>query len=153
MTHSDLQPAIVEGALDKVDRRSCRRFPATELLARVKIKSGIFSQHWEDIHTADYNKKGLAFITNQLFNEGQELTLQITLMMEMGNIQVNDVKAIVKNCAPENDMPEHGAYHVGTLFDYAASRHMKSLDTQSQLGRIEGILDRSLSLKLKLSQQ
>jgi hypothetical protein len=153
MTHSDLQPAVVEGALDKVDRRSCRRFPATELLARVKIKSGVFSQQWEDIHTADYNKKGLAFITNQSFNKGQELTLQITLMMEMGNIQVNNVKAIVINTAAETDTPEHGANHVGTLFNYVANRHMKSLDTQSQLGRIEGILDRSLNLKLKLSQQ
>lgn len=153
MTHSDLQPAIVEGAENKIDRRSCRRFPATELLAKVKIKSGIFSQQWEDIHTADYNKKGLAFITNQTFSEGQELTLQITLMMEMGSIQVNDVKAIVKNSAPETDMPENGAYHVGTSFNYTANRHMKSLDTQSQLGRIEGILDRSLNLKLKLSQQ
>lgn len=153
MPHSDFEPAIIEGASDINDRRSCRRFPAAELQAKVKIKSGIFNSEWEDVRVADYNKKGISFVTNQDFTEGQEVTFHITLVMEMGNIEVNNIKAVVQNRYSETTQPELGANHIGTAFNYQANRHMKSLDIQSQLGRIEGILERSQNLRLKLSQQ
>ena len=153
MAHSDLAPANIEGAANQADRRSCRRFPAAELKAELKIKSGFFSTALEEIHTVDYNKKGLAFVSSKPFEENQSITLKITLVMEMGNISIDNIIAVVKNKFPEHEHQQHGDTRIGAAFDFESTRHMKSIDTQSPLGRIEGILERSQNLRMKMFAQ
>lgn len=153
MSHSDLAPATLEGAKTHPDRRSCRRFPATELKVELRNKTGVFSCQWHEVYTVDYNKKGFAFVTHEAYEEGQALVFRITLLMEMGTIEVDNVRAVTRNHYPEVEHTDHGNKRIGVAFDYQANRHMKSLDTQSNLGRIEGILERSENLRLKLSAQ
>ena len=129
------------------ERRRNRRHPALELIAEAKIKKGLFGQ-WIDVEPCDYSKQGMGIEAEYEFKPEQSITLSITLKMEMGDIHIDKVAGTVKNKINAQPHPRYGIE-----FDYNANRHMKSLETRSQLGRIEGILERSENLRLRMEEQ
>ncbi len=130
-----------------IERRRCRRYPSAELRAEVKIKKGLFSE-WVGVEPCDYNKRGIAIETEFSFEPEQAITLSVTLKMDMGDIRVEKVEGIIRNKIESGPHPRYGIE-----FNYAANRHMKSAETQSQLGRIEGILERSENLRQRMNEQ
>ncbi len=137
----------VEPSKSQSERRRYRRHPALELKAEVKIKKGLFGQRIE-VEACDYSKRGMAIETEYEFEPQQIITLNIILKMIMGDIRVDKVEGIVKNIISSHPKPRYGIE-----FDYNANRHMKAIETKSQLGRIEGILERSEKLRLKTEDQ
>ncbi|UZE95984.1 PilZ domain-containing protein [Alkalimarinus alittae] len=142
MTNDSINPAKL-----KSERRRFRRHPALKLKAEVKIKKGLFGQ-WVDVEPRDYSKRGMAIETEYAFEPEQPITLNITLEMEIGDIQITKIEGIIKNKLKDTPTPRYGVE-----FDYTANRHMKTTETQSQLGRIEGILERSENLRLRIEDR
>lgn len=134
----------VEPDKSQSERRRYRRHPALELKAEVRIKKGLFGQRIE-VEACDYSKRGIAIETEYEFKPEQPITLSIILKMVMGDIRIDKVEGIVKNIIASHPNPRYGIE-----FNYDANRHMKSIETKSQLGRIEGILERSEKLRLKM---
>lgn len=128
----------------KNERRRFRRHPSVKLIASAKSKKGLFNP-WVEVLPRDYSKRGMAIETQEAFEINQPITLSITLEMELGEIHVTKVEGVIKNKIPSSPIPRYGVE-----FDYSANRHMKSVETQSQLGRIEGILERSENLRLRI---
>lgn len=137
----------VEPKKTQSERRRYRRHPALELKAEVKIKKGLFGQRIE-VEACDYSKRGMAIETEYEFKPEQSITLSIILKMVMGDIRIDKVEGIVKNKITSHPRPRYGIE-----FDYDANRHMKAIETKSKLGRIEGILERSENLRLKMEDQ
>jgi hypothetical protein len=129
------------------EHRRCRRHPTVELKTEFKIKKGLFSG-WVSVEPCDFNKRGIAIETDHSFQPEDSILLKITLTMAMGDICVDKVEGIIKNRVDSGPHPRYGVE-----FDYSASRHMKSIDTQGKLGRIEGILERSENLRLRMDEQ
>ncbi|WP_158227233.1 PilZ domain-containing protein [Mangrovitalea sediminis] len=130
------------------ERRRFRRFPAAELSVQVKTRRGLFGK-WETVNPEDFTRTGLAFeSTGMELEKGDVVEVRATLLLDMGDLKVDRLVAVVRN------LHRHGiARRYGLEFDYSASRHMKALTTQAQLGRIEGILDRSEKLRRRLHVQ
>lgn len=137
----------VEANQSHSERRRYRRHPALELKAEVNIKKGFFGQRIE-VAACDYSKRGMAIETEYSFKPEQPITLSIILKMTTGDMRIDKVEGIVKNIMTSHPKPRYGIE-----FDYDANRHMKALETKSQLGRIEGILERSETLRLKTEGQ
>ncbi len=129
------------------EHRRCRRHPTVELKTEIKIKKGLFSE-WVSVEPCDFNKRGIAIETEHAFQPEDSILLKVTLAMAMGDICVDKIEGIIKNRVDSGPHPRYGVE-----FDYSASRHMKSIDTQSKLGRIEGILERSENLRLRMDEQ
>lgn len=129
------------------ERRRYRRHPAIELNAEIRIKKGLFSE-WLEVEPCDYSKLGISIESEHDLTIGQQVTLNITLKMLMGDIHIAKAEGVVKN-----KMESHPHPRYGIEFDYNATRHMKNIETKSQLGRIEGILERSEKLRLKTEVQ
>lgn len=127
------------------ERRRLRRFPAAELSAQIKARRGLFGS-WETVNADDFTRTGISFESvNLTLEKGDVVEVRLTLLLDMGEIKVDRLIAVVRN------QHRHGVgWRYGLEFDYSASRHMKSLTTQAQLGRIEGILDRSEKLRRRL---
>lgn len=130
------------------ERRRLRRFPAVELSAQIKARRGMFG-HWETVNAEDFTRTGMSFESVSLkLEKGDVVEVRLTLLLEMGDLKIDRLVAVVRN------IQRHGVgWRYGLEFDYSASRHMKSLTTQAQLGRIEGILDRSEKLRRRLHVQ
>lgn len=126
------------------DRRRARRFPAAELKAQMKVKKGLFSE-WIDIGTQDYNKLGLAIETDRELEVGQNVTLSITLLVDMGEITIDKIEGAVRNIASNGF---HKRYGIEFIFD-----GKKASDYQTQLDRIESMLERSTRLQERMSSQ
>lgn len=129
------------------ERRKCRRHPAIELNAEIKVKKGLFGE-WVSVKACDYNKRGMSIETGLALQPEQAITLKVILKMDTGDIKVEKIEGFIKNCIKAKPHPRYGVE-----FNYSANRHMKSLDTKSQLGRIEGIMERSESLRQKIDEQ
>ena len=130
------------------ERRRLRRFPAAELSVQIKARRGLFG-NWNTVNADDFTRTGMSFESTDLsLDKGDVVEVRATLLLDMGDLKVDRLVAVVRN------KHRHGvAWRYGLEFDYSASRHMKSLTTQAQLGRIEGILDRSEKLRRRLHIQ
>ncbi len=124
------------------ERRRLRRFPAASLTAEVKRKR-VLVGGWKPAIPHDFTRTGMAVELDGLtLEKGEIVEVRLTLTLDTGELRVDRLIAVVRNVA-------HGRF--GLEFDFQASRHMKSLTTQAQLGRIEGILDRSEKLRRRMA--
>ncbi len=129
------------------ERRRSRRYPAAKLTARLRVKKGLFGD-WVDVTPRDYNGLGIAIDTEEELNADQTVTLQIVLLVDMGEIMVDKVEGIVRNAQRQT----HGTRY-GIEFDFEASRHMRTDETREQLAKIEEILVRSETLAQRLADK
>ncbi|MCP5162345.1 MAG: PilZ domain-containing protein [Hahellaceae bacterium] len=129
------------------ERRRGRRYPAAKLHARLRVKKGLFGD-WVDVTPRDYNRLGIAIDTDQPLSADQSIMLQITLSVDMGDIVIDKVEGMIRNAQPKGSCTRYGVE-----FDFDASRHMRSEDTQKQLAKIEEILVRSESLTQRMTDQ
>lgn len=128
------------------ERRRLRRFPAADLVAHLRHKGAILGG-WIEAEPHDFTRSGMAVENIDLpLESGAMVEIRLTLKLDIGELQVNKIIAVVRNVTKVK-----GRQRYGLEFDFQASRHMRSLATQAQLGRIEGILDRSEKLRRRLA--
>ncbi|MFE8071250.1 hypothetical protein QQM79_09330 [Marinobacteraceae bacterium S3BR75-40.1] len=133
---------------DTQDRRRLRRFPAAQLEAWVKLRPGLIGQ-WYPVQAFDFTRAGLSVRLQEELTVDTKLMVRLRMGLDMGNIAADRLVTRVRNVRKLAD----GAYMHGLEFDFKANRHMRSIQTQSQLGRMEGILDRSEKLRKRLMTQ
>jgi hypothetical protein len=129
------------------DRRQIRRLPAAELSVEWRPRKGLFNR-FRPASGQDFTRNGLSLTieANEALQINDEIELRIELLMEAGSLHLDKVAAVVRNIHE----PRSGRPHYGLAFDFDANRHMKSDEIKAQLGRIEGILERSEKLKLRI---
>lgn len=129
------------------ERRRLRRLPAAELHVEWRPRKGLFGR-FRPAEGRDFTRAGLSVCLHgdDRLDVGDILELRIELKMEAGTLHLDRVVAVVRNIRDTGeDKPLYGLE-----FDYNANRTMKSDQTRAQLGRIEGILERSEKLRLRI---
>ena len=102
---------------------------------------------WMAVDPHDFTRSGMAVEADGLKLElGDVVEVKLQLALDIGDLKVDKLIAVVRNIHKDGNHPRFGLE-----FDFQASRHMKSLTTQAQLGRIEGILDRSEKLRRRIA--
>ncbi len=129
------------------ERRQLRRLPAAELNVSWRPRKGLFHRY-RPAKGLDFTRNGLSLRLNpeDTLAPGDTVEMALELVMEAGTLSVGRVVAIVHNM---RDQPGSGPLY-GVGFDFNANRLMRSDHLVAQLGRIEGILERSEKLKLKI---
>lgn len=129
------------------ERRKLRRMPAANLALEWRPRKGLFSR-FQPAEGRDFTRNGLSIAVNSQtgIKEGDAVELRVELSMEAGTLGLEKLVAIVRNIRDNN----RGGSLMGLEFDFGASRTMKSEQTLAQLGRIEGILERSEKLRLRI---
>ncbi|MDX1801352.1 MAG: hypothetical protein R3303_10510 [Marinobacter sp.] len=129
------------------ERRQLRRLPAAELNVSWRPRKGLF-QRYRPAEGLDFTRNGLSLRVNpeDTLAPGDTVEMALELIMEAGTLNVDRVVAVVHNV---RDQPGSSPLY-GVGFDFEANRLMKSEQMVAQLGRIEGILERSEKLKLKI---
>lgn len=132
------------------DRRKFSRFPAAQLQVSWRIRKGLFSP-FALARSEDFTREGLSILVEKTaigdtgLSKGARVELQLVLEMATGNLVVERLVARVQNQRAIGDQTLYGL-----MFDFAANRYMRSEHTKAQLGRIEGILDRTEKLRLRI---
>jgi len=125
------------------DRRQLTRFAASELAVSIRPRRR-WPRKWWHAQASDFTRTGLCLVTDLDLKKGQQVHLKIILRLNRSEVHQNGVIATVRNKQSDGD-----GFRYGLLFDYEASRRMRSMKTRARLGRIEGILDRMESLKAR----
>lgn len=128
------------------ERRRSRRYPAAELRARMRVKKGLLSEAWEEVSTSDFSRHGIAIESPVEVKQGEMVTLALELHMEMGVITIDKLMAVVRH---RKVLGRQNRY--GLEFDLA--QKVKGADLETQLSRIEGLLERSHNLAQRIIQQ
>lgn len=131
----------------RMERRQRRRMPAANLIVEWRPRKGLFNRY-QPAEGMDFTRDGLSMKTDQAakLSEGDSLELRAQLSMEAGTLGLDKIIATVRNirnCGDDQPI-------LGLEFDFNANRTMKSEQTLAQLGRIEGILERSEKLRLRI---
>lgn len=129
------------------ERRKLRRLPAAELNLEWRLRKGLFSR-FRPAEGRDFTRKGVSVVldSSDTLNIGDAVELKVELIMEAGALSLEKAAAVVRNIRETAD----GRPLFGLEFDFTANRSMKSDHTRAQLGRMEGILDRSEKLQLRI---
>ncbi|MDC0661346.1 hypothetical protein [Marinobacter sp. SS21] len=129
------------------DRRKLRRMPAANLALEWRPRKGLFGR-FRPAAGFDFTRQGLSMVVNgqYLLKEGDAVELRAQLSMEAGVLDLD--KLIAKVCNLRHSGQDQQI--AGLQFDFTASRAMKSDQVKAQLGRIEGILERSEKLRLRI---
>ena len=130
------------------DRRNLRRFPAAELKASLRVKKGLFGDSWVAVKPQDYNKRGLSIDTSVELNTEEEVVVGLELVMDMGSIQIEKLAGVVRYAKQVGML-----YRYGIEFDFESARFMRSTEVESQLARIESILERSQHVADRIQSQ
>tara|TARA_R100000687_G_scaffold54780_1_gene43537 strand:+ start:73 stop:555 length:483 start_codon:yes stop_codon:yes gene_type:complete len=132
------------------DRRKFRRFPAAQLQVSWRIRKGFFTPY-ALAQSEDFTREGVSILVKRqatgdsALSKGTRVELRLVLEMATGDLVVERLVARVQNQRSIGD-----ATLYGLMFDFAANRYMRSEHTKAQLGRIEGILDRTEKLRLRV---
>lgn len=126
-----------------MNRRSRNRFPSLAMRTRVRRPNNLLAQ-WAEVTAVDFNKEGMAFVSEEEFEIGETLLLRMSVTMTHSQIEADKVIAVVRSRKKQGP-----ASRYGVQFSFEASRLMRSVTLQATLGRIEGIMDRSLKQQLR----
>ncbi|MDX1456449.1 MAG: hypothetical protein R3276_02610 [Marinobacter sp.] len=121
--------------------------PAANLALEWRPRKGLFGRY-RSATAFDFTREGLSIVIDEPteLKEGDTLEIRIQLSMEAGALELDKVVANVRNVRARGKEEQVA----GLQFDFSANRTMKSEQLQAQLGRIEGILERSEKLRLRL---
>lgn len=127
------------------ERRRFHRLPAAELKVAWRPRKGLFGRY-QPTRGFDFTREGLSITeASGTLVPGDRVELRLELTMDADNLTIDRVVADVVN-SRETD----GQARLGLAFDFQANRLMRAEQTRAQLGRIEGILERSEKLRLRL---
>lgn len=131
----------------RMERRRLRRMPAATLALAWRARKGLFNRY-QPAEGQDFSRNGLSLLTSDsaTIREGDSLELRAELSMEAGSLSLDGLIATVRNVRDGGNDQQV----LGLEFDFKANRTMKSEQTLVQLGRIEGILERSEKLRLRI---
>lgn len=127
------------------EKRRFQRLPAAELKVAWRPRKGLFGRY-QPTRGYDFTREGLCITEPPgTLATGDRIELRLQLAMETDDIIIERIVAEVVN-----ERNQAGMSRLGLAFDFRANRLMRAEQTKAQLGRIEGILERSEKLRLRL---
>lgn len=136
---------VMAGSTGK-ERRAARRYPAAELRSKMRVKKGLLSESWEEVAPRDFSRTGVAIESGVELNVGDSIILSLELHMEMGVISVEKLVGIVRHRKLLGQQTRYG-------IEFDMSQRVKGADLDTQLARIEGLLERSHNLAQRIIDQ
>jgi hypothetical protein len=129
-----------------IERRQARRYPAAELRARMRVKKGLLSESWEEVAATDFSRTGVAIELGMDLGAGDPVVLALDLHMEMGVISIEKLVGVVRYRKMLGKLTRYG-------IEFDLTQRVKGADLETQLSRIEGLLERSHNLAQRIIDQ
>lgn len=142
---TNLNTAASSASPATAERRRLCRYPANMLHVELALRKGLFRQ-WQAAQARDFTRTGLSVSwQGPALQVGDRVDVRVCLTLERGELVADRLAALVRNV-----QRIQGEHRYGLEFDYGGSRHLRTLQVQATLGRIEGILDRTERLHNRL---
>ena len=131
----------------KNDLRARRRMPVADLTSSVRVSKGLLKSIWEEVRPKDFSLYGMCLKTNRLLDTGDNITVSLTLDMDMGTIDVEKITARVVRSSKLV-----GFYEYGVEFDKKIVENTSNPTTMDMM-RIETFLEKQDALLAKIKQK
>jgi len=114
------------------------RRPLPELKARFHVRRGLFRGDWVEAPVFALGSQGCILKTDEIFETGDRLTLELHLEMPFEGVHLTDMRAEVSDC---RKYCSNFFYHIVFSSNADKTSNGKSLD------RMQDLLNRKLALK------
>ena len=131
----------------KNDLRARKRMPTANLTSSIRVSKGLLKSIWEDARPKDFSLFGMCLKTNRVYQPGDKITLSLTLELDMGAIEVEQITA---NIIRVNKLV--GFYEYGIEFDKKIVNNPDNATTLNMM-RIENFLIKQQALSDKIAQK
>ena len=131
----------------KNDLRARKRMPTANLTSSIRVSKGLLKSIWEDARPKDFSLFGMCLKTNRVYKPGDKITLSLSLELDMGGIEVEQITA---NVIRVNKLV--GFYEYGIEFDKKIVGNPDNAITLNMM-RIESFLAKQEALSAKIAQK
>ncbi|WP_250657138.1 PilZ domain-containing protein [Alkalimarinus coralli] len=131
----------------KNDLRARKRMPTANLTSSIRVSKGLLKSIWEEARPKDFSLFGMCLKTNRVYKPDDRITLSLTLELDMGTINVEQISARVVRV---NKLV--GFYEYGIEFDKKVVENPDNGTTLNMM-RIESFLAKQEALSAKISQK
>ncbi len=131
----------------KNDLRARKRMPTANLTSTIRISKGLLKSIWEDARPKDFSLFGMCLKTNRVYSPGDKITVSLSLELDMGAIEVEQITA---NVIRVNKLV--GFYEYGIEFDKKIVKNPNNAITLNMM-RIENFLAKQGALSAKIAQK
>ena len=131
----------------KNDLRARKRMPTANLTSTIRVSKGLLKSIWEDARPKDFSLFGMCLKTNRAYNPGDKITVSLSLELDMGGIEVEQITA---NVIRVNKLV--GFYEYGIEFDKKIVGNPDNAITLNMM-RIENFLAKQEALSAKIAQK
>jgi len=121
--------------------------PTANLTSSIRVSKGLLKSIWEDARPKDFSLFGMCLKTNRVYQPGDKITLSLTLELDMGAIEVEQITA---NIIRVNKLV--GFYEYGIEFDKKIVNNPDNATTLNMM-RIENFLIKQQALSDKIAQK
>ena len=131
----------------KNDLRARKRMPTANLTSSIRVSKGLLKSIWEEARPKDFSLFGMCLKTNRVYKPDDRITLSLTLELDMGTINIEQISARVVRV---NKLV--GFYEYGIEFDKKVVQNPDNGTTLNMM-RIESFLIKQEALSAKISQK
>ena len=131
----------------KKDLRARRRMPTANLTSSIRVSKGFLKSIWEEARPKDFSLYGMCLKTNRLFDTDKKITVSLTLEMDMGTINVEQITARVVRV---NKLV--GFYEYGIEFDKKVIKNTTGSTTINMM-KIENFLEKQEAFSTRIEQK
>lgn len=131
----------------KNDLRARKRMPTANLTSSIRVSKGLLKSIWEDARPKDFSLFGMCLKTNRMYTPGDKITVSLSLELDMGAIEVEQITAKVIRV---NELV--GFYEYGIEFDKKIVGNPENT-TALNMMRIENFLIKQQALSDKIAQK
>ena len=131
----------------KKDLRARRRMPTANLTSSIRVSKGFLKSIWEEARPKDFSLYGMCLKTNRLFDTDEKITVSLTLEMDMGEINVEQIMARVVRV---NKLV--GFYEYGIEFDKKVVENTSDSISRNMM-RIENFLEKQEAFSARVEQK
>ncbi|UZW73604.1 PilZ domain-containing protein [Alkalimarinus sediminis] len=121
--------------------------PTANLTSSIRVSKGLLKSLWEDARPKDYSLFGMCLKTNRVYKPGDKITVSLSLELDMGSIEVEQITA---NVIRVNELV--GFFEYGIEFDKKIVTNPQNSITLNMM-RIENFLQKQQALSDKISQK
>jgi len=121
--------------------------PTAHLTSSIRVSKGFIKSIWEEARPKDFSLFGMCLKTNRLFNTDDKITVSLTLEMDMGTINVEQITARVVRV---NKLV--GFYEYGIEFDKKVIKNTTGSTTINMM-KIENFLEKQEAFSTRIEQK
>ncbi len=128
------------------EKRRVARIPWLRFIAEVKVRRSFFRSEWIEIYIHDFTRLGMGIQTDEVFNQGETIYLNLALEMEAGVTRLESVPAVVMH-----KEKHHSRFNYGLSFELT-TKGIHKQPLKEELERIETVLIKHAKLKERFAK-